>query len=161
MSKSNGDKKSDTMSKTIFAAISAFTILAGISPTLAANAPGAPFTTVNDGPEKFIRTRLGVEALVEAVRANDEASLDAMLGAEGKVLLGDRAAFLAQYDAYHEINRFSPRQVELIIGADRQVMPIPLVKRDWTGWYFDAERGKAEWLLQRMARNEPLTPIIR
>ena len=62
--------------------------------------------------------------------------------------------FLARYDQEHWINQQNPRRVVLRVGPDYRPLPIPLVKTDWSGWYFDTTTVVAQLQQRRLARND-------
>jgi hypothetical protein len=114
-------------------------------------------------PQKIFPTpEAGANALVEAMRANDEAALRAILGRRGTDLLEMRASspdrqqherFLA---AYQEANKLAPQgdtKMVIEVGKDAWPFPIPLVKGA-EGWRFDARLGEQEVLARRIGRNE-------
>jgi hypothetical protein len=107
----------------------------------------------------------GVDKFVSAARAKDIASLDKILGPDGRDILhsgddqADRAAldrFIVAYDAGHKLVADSPTRSTLTVGNDDWPMPVPLVK-DAEGWRFDAEAGRSELLARRIGRNELAT----
>lgn len=113
-------------------------------------------------PQTFASPEAGVHALVEAVRANDQSALHAMLGPGGDALIssGDsiedahsRKVFLHIYAVAHRIVHQDDAHAVLIIGRAERPMPIPLA-RDAKGWHFDTARGEAQILQRRIARNE-------
>ncbi|TAL10129.1 MAG: DUF2950 domain-containing protein [Nitrospirae bacterium] len=110
----------------------------------------------------FASPEEGISALVEAVRANDEPALRAVLGPRGGKLIssGDavadqhrREAFLKAYDDANKLVHDGDARVTLAIGRDEWPMPIPLVKSGG-GWRFDTRKGEQEILARRIGRNE-------
>jgi len=114
-------------------------------------------------PQEFFSSpEAGASALVEALKANDEAALRGILGRRGVDLIGLRhpssdrqqhARFLA---AYRESNKLVPHgdaRTVLEVGKDAWPFPIPLVKES-AGWRFDARLGEEEVLARRIGRNE-------
>jgi len=102
-----------------------------------------------------------VAALVEAAKADDEAKLLAIFGADAKPLLdsGDpvadeaaRQRFVRSYDERHELGKVGDTLV-LSVGDDDWPFPIPLVQSG-TGWRFDTARGQEEVLDRRIGANE-------
>jgi hypothetical protein len=102
----------------------------------------------------FMTPEGAVKALVEAVSANDEGKLLAVLGPKGKKLLfpGDeadeRAARESFVQAYQEKNRIikvSSRKAVLEIGNEDRPFPIPIEKVG-KHWRFSAEQGRVELL---------------
>ena len=103
-----------------------------------------------------------IGALVAAAKASDIKGIEAILGpgARDIVELGDevadrstRDAFLAAYDAKHQIVQISDDRAGLLIGQDGWPFPIPLVRRNGQ-WQFDAAAGREEVLFRRIGRNE-------
>src|SRR5262249_51061031 len=104
--------------------------------------------------QSFPSPEEGVEALVEATKANDTARLLHVLGPEAQPFLntGDpvsdqasRARFVQAYEEAHTLVPVGETQVMLQIGNDAWPFPIPLVK-DNTRWRFNAKEGKEEIL---------------
>jgi len=103
------------------------------------------------------------QALVSAVRANDHAQLEQILGPNSDELIssGDEVAdrqsnerFLAAYDTKHRLVEGSSG-VTLEIGDALWPLPIPLVKDGKSGlWVFDSEAGRDEIISRRIGRNE-------
>jgi hypothetical protein len=113
--------------------------------------------------KSFASPEEGMSALVEAVRANDQPAVLALLGAGGQDLIdsGDpaadaqrRKAFLKAYAAANKIvlEENSTRAV-LVIGRNEWPMPIPLVKST-AGWRFDTQHAAEEILRRHIGRNE-------
>lgn len=110
----------------------------------------------------FATPEAGIAALVDAVKANNQAALRAIFGDDGEKLVssGDAVAdaqnrdrFIAAYNDAHKIERNGDTQATLIIGKDEWPMPIPLVKSN-DGWRFDTQQGEQEILDRRIGRNE-------
>lgn len=102
-----------------------------------------------------------VEALVSAIKINDEKELRAIFGPAGDDLFssGDPVAdrqvrdrFLNRYETK---NSLFPRQdtVLLLLGNDDWPFPIPVVKNG-KRWSFDTAKGKEEILNRRIGENE-------
>lgn len=110
----------------------------------------------------FISPQDGVDALVQAVNASDEAALRAMFGPDADTLLssGDKVAdahnrsvFSKAYAEAHRLDMTNGAQAMLVIGNDAWSMPIPLVK-EGDRWRFDTRKGRDEILARRIGRNE-------
>lgn len=121
--------------------------------------PVAGFAQVQ---QAFSSPQEGVDALVKAVKANDQSALHAMLGPDSDALIssGDsiedahsRKIFLHVYGIAHNIVYQDDTHASLVIGRARRSMPIPLVKGP-DGWRFDTERGEAQIIQHRIDRNE-------
>lgn len=100
--------------------------------------------------------------LLNAVKANDENGMLAVLGPEGRELIssgdevadrGDRDAFIRNYELMHKLVRKSANTVILQLGTDKWNMPIPIVRKG-SNWVFDTVKGKREILNRRIGRNE-------
>jgi hypothetical protein len=114
------------------------------------------------GQKTFSSPQEASDALVTAVRANDEKALLDILGPDGKQIVssGDevedansRANFLQKYQEMHRLVKEPDGTTSLIIGAENWPAPIPLVNKG-NSWYFDTKAGKAEILYRRIGRNE-------
>jgi hypothetical protein len=105
-----------------------------------------------------------VVALVDALKANDGAQLNQILGPDsGKILSsGDdvadkqaREVFLTAYAEKAELSTEDDHMI-LSIGAEEWPVPIPLVK-DGSNWRFDTAAGMQEVLFRRIGNNELTT----
>jgi len=93
-----------------------------------------------------------VKALVEALSANDDEKLLAVLGPKGKNLIfsgeaDERAARERFVQAYQEKNRIikvSSKKAVLEIGNEDRPFPIPIEKVD-KHWRFSAKQGTVEF----------------
>jgi hypothetical protein len=102
------------------------------------------------------------EALVAAVRKNDERLILAVLGRDGYDIVssGDKAQdlakrqeFVAAYEAKHQMEKSGDAKAILNIGKNDFPFPIPLVLEKGA-WRFDTAAGRAEILARRIGRNE-------
>ncbi|MBI1740642.1 MAG: DUF2950 family protein, partial [Candidatus Koribacter versatilis] len=102
-----------------------------------------------------------VVALVDAVKTNNTAKLEAILGPGAKATLasGDEVAdrrgrdlFVAAYFQYASLSDDAASKT-LYIGNEVWPFPIPVVK-DAKGWRFDTAAGIEELLYRRIGRNE-------
>ena len=112
--------------------------------------------------QSFPSPEEGVQALMDAAKNNDTASLLQVLGPEAQPFIntGDavsdragRAHFVQAYEEAHTLVQVGDTQVILQIGKDAWPFPIPLVK-DNTSWRFDSKEGKEEILNRNIGRNE-------
>ena len=103
-----------------------------------------------------------VDALVAALRSNDQAALHAILGPGSSKLLdsGDRVAdaesrkrFLAAYEVRNALVARGTDRVVLQVGADDWPWPFPLEKVAGR-WTFDSRRGAQQIVDRRIGRNE-------
>ena len=112
--------------------------------------------------EHFATADGALDALVAAERADDQARLLAIFGADGARLIrsGDPVEdkrhlhnFVAAYDEGHRINAEGDNKAIVIVGKHDWPLPIPLV-RDKAGWRFDTLAGEQEILDRRIGHNE-------
>lgn len=103
-----------------------------------------------------------VNALVSAVKADNEKEMLSILGPDGRDLIssGDEAAdragrqkFLKSYAVKNRIEKVSAGKMVLHVGKDDWAMPIPMVEHGGR-WIFDSKAGKDEILDRRIGRNE-------
>jgi hypothetical protein len=123
----------------------------------------APLATAGTSvQESFESPEAGVNALVEAVKSNDQRMLSSILGPRSHKLVssGDevadaqnRVAFIKAYSEANKIAIESDTQATLMIGDDEWPLPIPLVKSGGR-WHFDARQGEKEILTRRIGANE-------
>jgi len=128
----------------------------------AAMGQSAAMDMVPSLPQSFASPEAGAQALVQAAKTNDLSALEAILGADGRLLLhsGDdvadarnRQLFGAAYDEAHKLVPNGNASETLVVGKDQWPMPIPLVKRG-DAWVFDTQAGAEEILRRRIGRNE-------
>jgi hypothetical protein len=119
----------------------------------------------SSAPKHFATADDAVNALVTALRADNQDELKRVLGSEAHDLLssGDEVAdangrkeFLGLYDEKHHLDAKDADEMTLSVGATDWPLPIPVVKDD-EGWYFDTEAGLDEMLSRRIGRNELAT----
>ncbi len=119
---------------------------------------GGPYIWPSDAGKKVegaYRSPEGaVRALVEALSANDEKKLSAILGSKGKELVfpgaevDSRAArerFLQAYQEKNRIIKVSSNRAVLETGNEGRPFPIPIEKIGGD-WRFSAKHGKVELL---------------
>ena len=114
------------------------------------------------GVKTFPTYREAAAAFVAAVKAKDDATLKAMLGAEAQEMLSsgdatadenDRVSFLKHYQEAHGFIRETPDKVLLTVGPTAWPLPFPIVKVDGA-WHFDAVEGAKELMYRRIGQNE-------
>jgi hypothetical protein len=112
--------------------------------------------------KSFASPEEAVNALVDAVKANDKKEMLAILGPGSKELIssGDEVAdktgrekFLKAYDVMNKLEKVSDTKTILHIGKDAWSLPIPIVEKN-NMWVFDTKEGKEEILNRRIGRNE-------
>jgi hypothetical protein len=123
----------------------------------------APLATAGTSVQKsFDSPDAGVNALVEAVKSNDQRMLRSILGPHSRKLVssGDEVAdaqnretFIKAYSDANKIVLESDTKATLVIGDDEWPLPIPLVQSGGH-WRFDARQGEKEILARRIGANE-------
>lgn len=113
-------------------------------------------------PQSFATPDAAVDAIVAALRTDNEGELERILGSDSRELLSSsdevadangRAEFLRLYDEKHRLIPDGEHAMILEAGATDWPLPIPLVS-DGKGWYFDTAAGIDEMLSRRIGRNE-------
>ena len=103
-----------------------------------------------------------VDALMAALKADDDAAMLAIFGEQNKnlVVTTDRAAnsatraeVLAHMEDFRDLEEVGPDRRTLYIGDQAWPVPIPLV-RNGSRWRFATEEGKEEIFNRRIGRNE-------
>jgi hypothetical protein len=114
------------------------------------------------GQKTFPLASDATEALVAALRANDQPALMSILGPDAKDIISsgdgvedknDREQFVQKYQEMHRIVTEPDGKVTLYLGPENWPSPIPLAKKGGI-WYFDTPAGKQEILYRRVGRNE-------
>jgi hypothetical protein len=110
----------------------------------------------------FATPEEAAKAIVDAAAKGDNATLMAILGAEGENVLssGDEVADKAALDRFAAAAKQATRlekvgddKVIINVGTDDWPMPIPIVKGA-DGWYFDTAAGEDEIINRRIGQNE-------
>lgn len=113
----------------------------------------------------FESPEAAAQALVAALKANDEHRLLTLFGPTGGKLIGsgdavadeaERAKFVASFEEAHEIEMRGDTTAVLSVGKDDWPLPVPIVKHGDT-WRFDAKKGQDEIINRRIGRNELYT----
>lgn len=114
------------------------------------------------GQKTFDSSQEAVQALLQAVRENNTADLQAILGPDSEPIIssGDdvadkkvRALFISQFEAEHSLVKTAPSYFTLNVGKDSWPLPIPLVEAN-NKWYWDGAAGREEILYRRIGHNE-------
>src|SRR6185312_6793078 len=112
--------------------------------------------------QTFASPEEGKVALVEAIRADDSARLQTILGRHGRELFrsGDtvadqhyREAFLKAYGEAHSLIIEGEERAVLVIGRSAWPVPIPLLQSP-DGWRFETAQGEQQILARRIGRNQ-------
>jgi len=103
------------------------------------------------------------KALADAAKSQSKDAILVVLGPASADIIssGDAAEDKASLDgfakAYEVMNRWrklGDGSELLLVGAENQAFPIPLMKNAAGQWYFDAAAGKEEILARRIGRDE-------
>jgi hypothetical protein len=103
-----------------------------------------------------------VEAMVSALKSDDQKMLKAIFGQGSKDLVssGDEVAdresrerFLRSYEEKNKLEKVGDKRAILYVGAEDWPLPIPLVKRG-RSWFFHTKEGKEEIINRRIGKNE-------
>jgi hypothetical protein len=114
-------------------------------------------------PKTFVSPDEAGRALADATKSQNQDAVIAIMGPGSSDIVssGDVAEDKAARDgfakAYQVMNRWRkmPDGSEvLLVGAENQAFPIPLLKSPSGQWYFDAPAGRKEILVRRIGRNE-------
>jgi hypothetical protein len=114
-------------------------------------------------PKTFASPEEAGKALGDAAKSQSQDAVLAVLGpgSADVVTTGnsaeDKASLAGFAQAYQVMNRWrklSDGSEVLLVGADNQAFPIPLMKNAAGQWYFDVPAGKKEILARRIGRNE-------
>ena len=130
----------------------------------ASSEPPSSSTSAEPAAKQFSSPDAAVQALVDALRKEDRASLDQILAPAADDILssGDPVAdradaerFLTLYDSKHRIQAESGggSRNTLLVGEGEWPFPVPIVKSQ-RGYVFDTETGRDEILNRRIGRNE-------
>jgi hypothetical protein len=115
-----------------------------------------------EGQKGFASPQEAVATLVAAVKADNDAELQAVLGpgSEDLISSGDkvadqrgRARFLKAYEEKNSLEQKDEGRAVLIVGSNDYTFPIPIV-RQGAAWLFDTQAGREEILNRRIGRNE-------
>jgi hypothetical protein len=146
----------------VMSSIHSSKLIAGLLRLAVALVLAVPLASAAADQTTFPTPEAAVDALLAALKANDDAALVAMVGEKHKALVvtsdkADDAARHARAAAYLQTfrsleERGNDRRV-LLVGAQAWPYPIPLV-RQGGGWRFAAEEGVEELLNRRIGGNE-------
>ena len=118
---------------------------------------------VQSGPRTFSSPEDAGKALAEGAKSQDQNAILQIFGPGSAEILStgnateDKASLDGFAKAYQVMNRWrklGDGSELLLVGADNQAFPIPLMKNSAGQWYFDAAAGKEELLARRIGRNE-------
>jgi hypothetical protein len=121
-----------------------------------------PLTTLAAEQKTFATPEAAVDAYMAALKADDDAALIAIFGAEHRDLIitpdtaansATRAKFLAALQTFRVLAERGPDRRMLLIGDQAWPFPVPLVK-DKGAWRFATEDGADEIINRRIGGNE-------
>jgi hypothetical protein len=114
------------------------------------------------GQKTFPSRMDAANALISALRSNDESAMLEILGADAKEIVssGDpiqdstrRADIVARYDQMHRMVKEPDGTITIYMGPENWPMPIPLMEKNGV-WFFDTPAAKMEILFRRIGQNE-------
>jgi len=123
---------------------------------------GACALATDKAQRDFATAEQAAEALVRAMRSDDQAELLRVLGptAEPLIRSGDEVAdresrlrLVTAYDVAHRIEPEGATRALMVVGAEQWSLPIPVVQQGQR-WHFDTDAGVQKILDRRVGRNE-------
>jgi hypothetical protein len=126
-----------------------------------AGSMGSGGSALAAGAPPFASAEQAVDGLIAAVRSDDAAAIERVLGAGSAPLVrsgdpvadkSDRAGFIAAYDTKHSLVPHGGGD-SLLVGAAEIPFPIPL-RHEARGWRFDPRAGAERILERRIGRDE-------
>jgi hypothetical protein len=121
-----------------------------------------PAPAAQSGQMDFASPEEAVQAMVKALKANDQKAMKSILGAGSEDIMssGDPVAdkagrenFLRMYEQKKALERQGSDRAVLNVGNEDWPFPIPLVGKNGK-WRFDTKEGREELLARRIGRNE-------
>jgi hypothetical protein len=114
-----------------------------------------------DKQKRFATAQEAADALTEAIRKDDNAAVQAILGVGLRdVIPGNRTheddvrqRFLEAWDHGHKLVPDGDGKMYIEAGTTGWVSPLPLVK-DAMGWRYDVEAGRKEIIAREIGRDE-------
>ena len=139
-----------------------FGMMNGLRPLTLGLALTVPMMSAAADQQTFATPKAAVDALITALRTNNDAALLAIMGEKHKelVVTGDpaadavwRAHAVAQFETFNLLLERGDDHRVLLIGAEAWPVPIPLKRVDGS-WRFATEEGVVELLNRRIGQNE-------
>lgn len=121
-----------------------------------------PLATLAAEQTTFATPDEAIDALMVALKADDDAAILAIFGDKHKSLVvtpdraansADRAELLARMQAFRDLQEADADRRTLFIGDEAWPVPIPLV-RNGARWRFATEEGEEEIFNRRIGANE-------
>jgi hypothetical protein len=109
----------------------------------------------------FTTAEEAADALTEAIRKDDDPTVQAILGTGWRDLIPGnptheddvRQRFLEAWDKGHKVVSQGDDKMVIEAGTSGWQGPIPIM-RDKAGWYYDVDAGKKEIIAREIGRNE-------
>jgi hypothetical protein len=142
--------------------MTSFGIKAGLSRLALVFLLALPLVATAADQRTFATPEAAVDALQEALKANDEAALTAIFGDRHKEMIGsgdaaqnaaERAKAAEALATFRVLDSRGENRRVLLMGANAWPLPIPLVKTG-SAWRFATEEGVDELLNRRIGGNE-------
>ena len=117
---------------------------------------------VDKAQRDFATAELAAEALIGAMRSNNQTELLRILGPSAEPLIrsGDEVAdgqarlrLVKAFDTAHRIELEGTNRALMVVGAEQWSLPIPVVQQG-ERWHFDTDAGSQKILDRRVGRNE-------
>ena len=130
--------------------------------TIGAIGFGSCALAADKAQQDFATAEQAAQALVGAMRSDDQAELLRILGPSAEPLIrsGDQVAdrearlrLVKAYDTVHRIELEGTARAVMVVGAEQWSLPIPVVQRG-ERWQFDTDAGAQRILDRRVGRNE-------
>ena len=123
---------------------------------------GASALAADKAQRDFASAEQAAEALIGAMRSNNQPELLRILGPSAEALIhsGDEVAdgqarlrLVNAFDAAHRIELEGTSRALMVVGAEQWSLPIPVVQQG-ERWHFDTDAGTQRILDRRVGRNE-------
>jgi len=114
-------------------------------------------------PKTFASPDEAGKALADAAKSQNQDAVLAIFGPGSAAIVStgnpaeDKAAlngFAKDYEVMNRWRKLGDGSELLLVGAENQAFPVPLMKNAAGQWYFDAAAGKEEILARRIGRDE-------
>jgi hypothetical protein len=117
--------------------------------------------TQADKQRRFATAEEAANALTEAIRKDDNAAVQAILGTGWRDLIPGnteheddlRKRFIEAWDQAHKVITEGADKAFIEAGTTGWISPLPLIK-DARGWYYDVEAGRKEIIAREIGRDE-------
>jgi hypothetical protein len=136
--------------------------VASIGLAIGVIAIGVSALAADKAQRDFASAEQAAEALIGAMRSNNQPELLRILGPSAEVLIrsGDEVAdsqarlrLVNAFETAHRIELEGTSRALMVVGAEQWSLPIPVVQQG-ERWHFDTDAGKQRILDRRVGRNE-------